>query len=147
MVTRRCLEARASARAALEFRPTGNPPGAFRELVDAVATDFHDGCTERAFLSLLDERDADFEGLLLLAAGVNVADRAPPVKLGDLHVMTMIDGIMQRGRVTPGDLARYVDLHAAVHFRRDRRAAVRDLVWRNDDCFCECLRQITRLEL
>lgn len=151
MTTRRVLSARRAAADALAWIPYAAPPvAALRDLIEAVAEDFHDGDRADAVLSLLDDHDRDFEGLLLLACSLNL-DRADPVPdpaaaLAD-HVEHTGTAFGRGDHAVPTALAQYVALVAQVHHGGDRRAAFRDLVDRCDARLAAMFAAITRVEL
>jgi hypothetical protein len=150
--TRRVLSARRAAADALAWLPYAAPPAAaLRELVEAIAIDYCDGDRADALLTLVDERDAQFSDLLMLACGVNlssVADHEPGAR------QALVDHIARMGTAfaigdpdVPVALARLVTLTAAAHHAGDRRAAFRELANDCDAAFCALFAAITGLEL
>lgn len=141
MTTRRATAARQMAAHALTFHPAAPPPRfAVRALVEAIATDFHDGDPTEAVLALLDDRDDQFDQLLLLGAGVGLgaADPVPHAAAaledhrGQIRLATAIgDTTVPLAQL----LARLVGLVALVHHAGDRRAAMRAMVADGDDLF------------
>lgn len=151
MSTRRVLSARHAALDSLSWSPSAAPPAAaLRDLIEALAIDFHDSDRADAVVSLIDDHDRDFEGLLLLACSLNL-DRVDPVPdaaavLAD-HVEHTGTAFGRGDPAVPTAIAQYVALVAQVHHAGDRRAAFRDLVNRCDARLAAMFAAITGVEL
>ena len=152
MTTRRVLSARRTAADALAWLPYAAPPAAaLRDLIDAIAIDFHDGDRADAVVSLLDDHDAQFADLLLLGTGINLAGAADPIRdaaaaLAD-HVERVGTAFAIGDPEVPVALARLVNLTAAAHYAGDRRAAFRALANRCDSRLTAMFAAVVRVEL
>ena len=152
MTTRRVLSARRAALDSLSWSPSAAPPAAaLRDLIEAVAEDFHDSDRADAVVSLLDERDVQLSDLLLLACGINLSSVADPEPDAG---QALVDHIARMGTAfaigdpeVPVALARLVTLTALARHAGDRRAAMRELANDCDATFCALFAAITRVEL
>lgn len=152
MTTKRTLSARRTAADSLAWLPYAAPPAAaLRDLIEAVAVEFHDGDRADAVLSLIDDHDAQFGDLLLLATGINLTSIADPEPDAG---QALVDHIARMGITfavgdpeVPVALARLVTLTALAHHAGDRRAAMRELANSCDATFCALFATITRVEL
>lgn len=153
MGSRRCATARSTVRDALDFTPGGpTPQHALRELVESIAEAFHDGAPAPAILSLVAERDGDFEALLLLVTGITLDGRAPHVPGAEAalqHHERDCARVLATNAPAPWSavLSRHVDLHALARHRGARRAAFRALVKQRPAAFAATFTRCTGIEL
>lgn len=152
MTTKRTLSARRAAAESLAWSPSAAPPAAaLRDLIEAIAIDFHDSDRADATLALIDERDTQFADLLLLATGINLTSTADPEPDAG---QALVDHIARMGTAfaigdpdVPLALARLVTLTALAHHAGDRRAAMRELANDCDAAFCALFATVVRVEL